>query len=220
MTSVLISSDLREMLPSAILLAQSCKINNCCILWLFPSIFFLSHACPNQKQKKLKAKRKQKENRKPCRTFVPSQVSPRPPQGSPTPSASFFQIGAIRETNPSISGMLGIRMHDWVHPQTNASFRHEHHFLHVSLSDPSNSRIDAAVESCLGGLGCVLRTWAMRTDLGGWGLRSKRPCGLWFDRIVHWHYSSFYVCVSRLFSNLDSQGSKYLTYLNACSVQG
>lgn len=58
----------------------------------------------------------------------------------------------------------------------------------------------------------------MRIDLGGRGLRSNRPCGLWFDRIVRWHYLSYHVCVSRIFSNWDRQDGKYLAYLNACSV--
>lgn len=120
-------------------------------------------------------------------------------------SASFFQIGVIGGINPSISGVLGIRMHDWAHPQTNASFRHEpgHHFLPISLLGPSISRIDAAVESYLGGLGCVLRTQAMGIDLGGQVLRSNRQCSLCFDRIVRGHYLSYHFCVSRLFSNWD-----------------
>lgn len=77
-------------------------------------------------------------------------------------SASFLRTTVIGRMKLSISGMLGVQMHDWVHGQTNTSLNTN------TFSHPSSSRIvDMLVESTLGGLGCSLRTWTMKIDLDG-----------------------------------------------------
>ena len=115
------ASDLREMLPSAVLLAYHARI-----MTAYPSRSppqFSSFHMFSVQSNKRKRPNKQKINTSHvvC-SYHLYQFCPDTFNSKYTCiSASFLRTTVIGRMKLSISGMLGVQMHDWVHGQTNTS---------------------------------------------------------------------------------------------------